>query len=138
MSSKLSEPHGRSGNVGNAPTQRHRTRARPAIKSPAHEAEYSTNGGGAPARVSVEWEDEEAWLRARIIRLRTILRYAKDPQVEIGLKEFIADAPMRRGSIALTKTKGWSPLLQNDQTSIVSRPIGGRQPNVGTVREWRG
>ena len=95
MSSKLSEPHGRSGNVGNAPTQRHRTRARPAIKSAAHEAEYSTNGGGAPARVSVEWEDEEAWLRARIIRLRTILRYAKDPQVEIGLKEFIADAEAR-------------------------------------------
>ena len=42
---------------------------------------------------------------------------------------------MRRGSIALTKTKGSSPLLQNDQTSIVSRPIGGRQPNVGTVRD---
>ena len=43
----------------------------------------------------MEWEDEEAWLRARIIRLRTILRYAKDPQVEIGLKEFIADAEAR-------------------------------------------
>jgi hypothetical protein len=43
----------------------------------------------------MDWEDEGTWLRARIIRLRTILRYAKDSQVEIGLKEFIADAEAR-------------------------------------------
>ena len=46
----------------------------------------------------MEWEDEEAWLRGRIIRLRTILRYAKDPQVETGLKEFIGDAETRLDS----------------------------------------
>jgi hypothetical protein len=40
-------------------------------------------------------EDEEAWLRKRIIRLRTILRYANDPRVEDGLREFIADAEQR-------------------------------------------
>jgi hypothetical protein len=34
------------------------------------------NGGGGPGRVKMEWEDEGTWLRARIIRLRTILRYA--------------------------------------------------------------
>ena len=40
-------------------------------------------------------EPEETWLRKRIIRLRTILRYAKDPRIEAGLKEFIADAEYR-------------------------------------------
>ena len=40
-------------------------------------------------------EPEETWLRKRIIRLRTILRYAKDPRTEAGLKEFIADAEYR-------------------------------------------
>ena len=43
----------------------------------------------------MEWEDEETWLRGRIIRLRTILRYAKDPQVIVRLKEFIGDAEAR-------------------------------------------
>jgi hypothetical protein len=27
----------------------------------------------------MEWEDEETWLRRRLIRLRTIWRFAKDP-----------------------------------------------------------
>jgi hypothetical protein len=43
----------------------------------------------------VELEDEKAWLRARIIRLRRLLRYVKDTQVEAGLKEFIGDAEAR-------------------------------------------
>jgi len=43
----------------------------------------------------VELEDEKAWLRARIIRLRRLLRYVKDIQVEAGLKEFIGDAEAR-------------------------------------------
>ena len=43
----------------------------------------------------MEWEDEGTWLRARIIRLRTILRYTKDSKVEICLKELIADAEAR-------------------------------------------
>jgi hypothetical protein len=43
----------------------------------------------------MELEDEETWLRARIIRLRRLLRYVKDPQVEAGLKEFITDAETR-------------------------------------------
>jgi len=43
----------------------------------------------------VELEDEETWLRHRVIRLRTMLRFAKDPRTEAGLKEFIADAEER-------------------------------------------
>jgi hypothetical protein len=49
----------------------------------------------ASARPPVELENEEAWLRARIIRLRRLLRYVKDTQVEAGLKEFIGDAEAR-------------------------------------------
>jgi hypothetical protein len=43
----------------------------------------------------MEWEDEEIWLRRRVIRLRTILRFAKDSRVATGLKEFIAEAEDR-------------------------------------------
>ena len=43
----------------------------------------------------MEWEEEESWLRHRIIRLRTVLRYAKDPRAIAGLKEFIAEAEDR-------------------------------------------
>jgi hypothetical protein len=39
--------------------------------------------------------DEEAWLRAWVVRLRTISRFAQNTQVEIGLREFIADAEAR-------------------------------------------
>jgi len=37
-------------------------------------------------------EDEEIWLRHRVIRMRTLLRYAKESHVENGLRELIADA----------------------------------------------
>lgn len=43
----------------------------------------------------MEWEDEATWLRLWIIRLRTIWRFAEDPRVEVGLKEFIAEAEDR-------------------------------------------
>jgi hypothetical protein len=35
----------------------------------------------------VALEDEETWLRRRVVRLRTMLRFAKDPRTEAGLKE---------------------------------------------------
>jgi hypothetical protein len=41
---------------------------------------------------SMEWEDEEAWLRGKIVRLRAILRYAKVESAEGALKEFVAEA----------------------------------------------
>ena len=40
-------------------------------------------------------ESEERWLRAWIIRLRTLLRFAIHPEVETGLKDFIAHAELR-------------------------------------------
>ena len=43
----------------------------------------------------MDLEDEEVWLRAWIIRVRTLLRFAQAPEVESGLKEFIADAEAR-------------------------------------------
>jgi hypothetical protein len=43
----------------------------------------------------MDLENEETWLRTRVIRLRTMLRFAKDPRTEAGLKEFIADAEER-------------------------------------------
>ena len=43
----------------------------------------------------MEWEDEGTWLRRRLVRLRTIWRFAKDPRVEAGLRELIAKAEHR-------------------------------------------
>ena len=43
----------------------------------------------------MEWEDEEPWLRRVIIRLRTLLRFAKDDRVDAGLKDIVADAERR-------------------------------------------
>jgi hypothetical protein len=43
----------------------------------------------------IDWEDEEAWLRGVIIRLRTLLRFAKDDRVEARLKDIIGDAEGR-------------------------------------------
>ncbi len=44
---------------------------------------------------AVSLESEERWLRAWIIRLRTLLRFAIHPEVETGLKDFIAHAERR-------------------------------------------
>src|ERR1700754_3401137 len=49
----------------------------------------------ASARGIMELEAEESWLRKRIMRLRTLLRYANDPRIEAGLREVIADAEHR-------------------------------------------
>jgi hypothetical protein len=43
----------------------------------------------------IDCEDEEVWLRGVIIRLRTLLRFAKDDRVDAGLKDIIADAEKR-------------------------------------------
>jgi hypothetical protein len=42
-----------------------------------------------------EPEDEVTWLRHRIVRMRTVLRFAKDPRTEAGVRELIADAEAR-------------------------------------------
>jgi hypothetical protein len=38
---------------------------------------------------------EILWLRSRIIRMRLLLRYAKDSRVEAGLRELIGEAETR-------------------------------------------
>jgi hypothetical protein len=40
----------------------------------------------------MDFEDEYTWLRHSLLRLRTILRYAKDSRAESGLRELIAEA----------------------------------------------
>jgi hypothetical protein len=46
-----------------------------------------------------ELEEEVAWLRHRIVRTRTVLRFAKDPRAESGLRELIADAETRLAEV---------------------------------------
>ncbi len=43
----------------------------------------------------MDFEPEEVWLRHRVIRMRTILRYATEPRVENGLRQLIAEAEER-------------------------------------------
>jgi hypothetical protein len=43
----------------------------------------------------MELEDEEAWLRRGVVRLRMLWRYAKDPVVVAGLREHIAEVERR-------------------------------------------
>jgi len=40
-------------------------------------------------------EPEYTWLLHRVMRMRTLLRYVKDPKVEAGLRELIAEAEQR-------------------------------------------
>jgi hypothetical protein len=44
---------------------------------------------------TMELEDEAIWLRHRLVRMRTLLRFALDPQVDAGLRELIADGEER-------------------------------------------
>ena len=45
--------------------------------------------------MSKDFEEEEIWLRHRLRRMRMLLRYAKEPRVESGRRELIADAEER-------------------------------------------
>jgi hypothetical protein len=49
--------------------------------------------------VPKEIEDDVSWLRHQISRMRTILRFAKDPRAEAGLRELIAEAEARLGAL---------------------------------------
>jgi hypothetical protein len=40
-------------------------------------------------------EQEAAWLRARVIQMRSLLRHVENARVENVLREFIADAETR-------------------------------------------
>ena len=43
----------------------------------------------------MDFEPEYTWLLHRVMQLRTILRYVKEPKVETGLRELIAEAEKR-------------------------------------------
>ena len=43
----------------------------------------------------MDFEDESTWLRHRVLRLWTILRFVKDARAESGLRELIAEAEQR-------------------------------------------
>jgi hypothetical protein len=42
-----------------------------------------------------DFEDEEAWLRYPVMRLRAMLRYVKSGRVETGLREIIGETENR-------------------------------------------
>lgn len=50
---------------------------------------------GAGKGIDMKPDDEEIWLRHRVIRMRALLRFAREPHVESGLRELIADAEKR-------------------------------------------
>ena len=52
---------------------------------------------------SEEIEGEEEWLRRRVVRLRTIMRFALDARVKTILKEFITEAEERLDKLGQTR-----------------------------------
>jgi hypothetical protein len=76
----------------------------------------------------MELEAEETWLRKRIVRLRTALRYANDSRIEVVLREVIGDA---ENGLELLQANRWRTAQQQQQV----------QPtiNEGTwaARSWR-
>jgi hypothetical protein len=48
----------------------------------------------------MDLEGEDIWLRHRVLRLRTILRFVDDPRAEAALKELIGEAELRLDALA--------------------------------------
>lgn len=69
---------------------------------------------------SMELEAEEPWLRKRVVRLRTVLRYADDPRIEVILREIIADAENR---LELLQASRGRPLQQQQQVQPKKRKV---------------
>jgi hypothetical protein len=63
----------------------------------------------------MDFEDESTWLLHRVLRLRTILRYVKDPRAESGLRELIAEGEQRLEQLeAMRRTKAPNELKAAD------------------------
>jgi transposase len=66
----------------------------------------------------MDFEDESTRLLHRVLRLRTIQRYVKDPRGESGLRELIAEAEqrleqleaMRRPKASMRSSPTWWPV----------------------------
>jgi hypothetical protein len=63
-------------------------------------------------------EDEKTRLRHRIVRMRTILRFAKDSRVEAGMRELIADAEAR-----LAELRGTAAVAECLKQRRAARPL---------------
>jgi hypothetical protein len=77
----------------------------------------------------MELEAEESWLRKRIMRLRTLLRYANDPRIEVGLREVIADAEHRLEMLQdrarpVQQQQQIPPKKRNGRIIVPRRPVG--------------
>ena len=62
----------------------------------------------------MDFEDESTWLRHRVLRLRTILRYAKDARAERGLRERIAEAEKRLEQLEARQNRK-APMTGNEK-----------------------
>jgi hypothetical protein len=67
---------------------------------------------------SMELQAEEPWLRKRVVRLRTLLRYVDDPRAEVILREVIADAENR---LELLQANRGRPVQQQQQVQPKKR-----------------
>ena len=81
----------------------------------------------------MELEAEETWLRKRVVRLRTALRYANDPRTEVVLREVIGDAENR---LEILQANRWRPRQQQQQMqpSKVAQVIS---EEGWAARSWR-
>jgi hypothetical protein len=61
--------------------------------------------------VPLDLEDEETWLRKSIVRMRTVLRFAKDPQAEAGMRELIGDAEVRLAALEARRGNHVTPAV---------------------------
>jgi hypothetical protein len=55
--------------------------------------------------IAQDFEDEYTWLRHSLLRLRTILRYAKDARVESGLRAVIGESEKRLEQLEARRRK---------------------------------
>jgi hypothetical protein len=81
-----------------APPTRQRASYAPALADTPN-----SHGRVVHSCVPTDLEDEETWLRHRIVRMRTVLRFARDPRAEAGMRELIADAEARLAALEAKK-----------------------------------
>ena len=63
-----------------------------------------------------EPEDELTWLRHRVVRMRTLLRFAKDPRIEHGLRELVAEAEARLDALEARRPAGITNAHMTERT----------------------
>ena len=74
----------------------------------------------------MDFEDESTWLRHRVLRLRTILRYVKDARAESGLRELIAEAEQRLEQLEATEHES----VNDGQRELMPRQRQNESPST--------